>query len=349
MGQDMSRGMSDMSTGERWFAGITSLGISEAMVAQDKDRVRHENEIRRLRKEKEELRLRKEYQEQLIAEREEERRLARLRAEKEKERREKERREKERREYERERARLQEQWEWERSERNRQRALYRKEQAARAEQKRKLMEANVQNFAGKKEKQFDNYLKSVSNIPDVPKTIKRSVAFLGATSVGKSTMINKLYGTNCKSSPLRCTRGTEMVYDSDKLEVYDLFGMNDEETYANVDVLMTTKALHIVVCIYTDAVDHVLNLARLLNALKLDIVFVRNKCEDFTSEERREVKQHDKNKLMRFVNKEKFLGVIIGSAKTGLGMKALSDTIAMSSNQRIMDDEKIDNAVHISV
>lgn len=301
--------------------------------AQDR---RHEDEMRRRRKEREEIRLRREYQKQLIAEREEERRLARLRAKKEKA--EQERRDRERAELEAER-------EYERRERNRQRALYQREQAARAEQKRKLMEANVQNFARKKDKQFNNYLKSVSNIPDVTKTIKRSVAFLGKTSVGKSTMINKIYGTNCKSSPLRCTRGAEMVYDSDNLEVYDLFGMNDEETYTNVDVLMTTKALHIVVCIYTDAVDHVLNLARLLNALKLDIVFVRNKCEDFTAEERRVVKQHDKNKLMGFVNKEKFLGVIIGSAKTGLGMKGLSDTIAMSSNQRIMDDEKIDNAV----
>jgi len=235
------------------------------------------------------------------------------------------------REYERERRR-----------RDYERAMYRKEQEARVKAEKNRMKLNVQKFSEKKEEQFNNYMKSVSNLPDVSKTVKRSVAFVGATSCGKSTMINRIYGTNCKTSPLRCTKGAERIYQTDNFEVYDVFGMNDEETYANVNLLMTIKALHIVVCIYTDAVDHVLNMARLMSALKLDIVFVRNKCEDFTAEQKRDVKQHDESKLIGFVDKAKFLGVIIGSGKTGLGMKALTDTIAKSSNQRIMDDEKMD-------
>lgn len=227
--------------------------------------------------------------------------------------------------------------------RDRDRQLWKDELKARAEEEKNLMNVNVQDYSKKEEKQFNNYLNCVSKIPDVTKTIKPSVAFLGKTSCGKSTMINKIYGTKCKTSPLRCTQGAEMVVSSDSLEVYDVFGVNDEETYANLNVLMTTKALHIVVCIYTDAVDHVLKLARLMNALDLNIIFVRNKCEDFDDEVSRDVKLHDESKLKGLVKKESFFGVIIGSGKTGLGMKGLSETIVTATNPRIMDDQKIDD------
>lgn len=240
---------------------------------------------------------------------------------------------------------LQEERKVEKMNRDRERKLWEDEKNARAEEEKNLMNVNVEDYSKKEEKQFNNYLNCVKKIPDVMKTIKPSVAFLGKTSCGKSTMINKIYGTNCKTSPLRCTQGAEMVVSSENLEVYDVFGVNDEETYATLEMLMTTKALHIVVCIYTDAVDHVLKLARLMNALKLDIVFVRNKCEDFDAEVSREVKQHDENKLIGCLKKERFFGVIIGSAKTGLGMKGLSDTITMATNKRIMDDQKIDDTM----
>jgi hypothetical protein len=223
------------------------------------------------------------------------------------------------------------------------REKYLREKEERVKEEKELIQANVQDYSTKKEKQFDNYLACVSQLPDPPKTLKNSVAFLGKTSCGKSTMVNKIYGTNCKTSPLRCTEGAEMVYDSDKLEVYDVFGVNDEQTYANTNMLLKTKTLHSVVCIYTDSVDHVFDLARLLNVLELNIVFVRNKCEDFSADDMKAVKQHDESKLRGIVNKENFLGVIIGSGKSGLGMKALSNTITMSSNQQIMDDEKIDD------
>jgi len=230
-----------------------------------------------------------------------------------------------------------------RYERDRERKRWEDEKKARTEEEKTLMKVSVQDYAKKEEKQFKNYLNCVAQIPDDGKTIKPSVAFLGKTSVGKSTMINKIYGTKCKTSPLRCTQGAELVASSDDLDVYDVFGVNDEETYAELDVLRTTKRLHMVVCIYTDAVDHVLKLARLLNALDLDIIFVRNKCEDFDAEESRDVKQHDERKLLGLVKKERFLGVIIGSSKTGLGMKGLSETIAIATNPRIMDDQKIDD------
>jgi len=216
--------------------------------------------------------------------------------------------------------------------RERDRELWKDELKARAEEEKKNMNVTVQDYSKKEEKQFNNYLTCVGKIPDVTKTINPSVAFLGKTSCGKSTMINKIYGTKCKTSPLRCTQGVEMVVSSDDLEVFDVYGVNDEETYASLKVLKKTKELHVVVCIYTDAVDHVLKLARLLDALNLNIIFVRNKCEDFNAEECREVKQHDESKLKSLIKKVNFFGVIIASGKTGLGMKGISATIATATN-----------------
>jgi len=321
------------SIGERWVKGICTLGFSEIGVARDKAR-RANNRAGRIAKENRMV------QKEIDRLKEVNDALAKLDKER------KEASKKEEKEMERltqlsnDIADLKKEYKKVKKEGDDERAKYLKEKADRAKEEKELIEANVQDYSTKKGKQFDNYLTCVSQLPDPPKTQKRSVAFLGKTSCGKSTMVNKIYGTNCKTSPLRCTQGHERVYDSDNLEVYDVYGVNDEETYASTNTLLKTKTLHIVVCIYTDAVDHVLNLARLMNVLKLNIVFVRNKCEDFTAEDRKHVKQHDESKLLGIVDKTNFLGVIIGSGKTGLGMKALSNTITMSS---ILDDEKIDD------
>jgi len=314
----------DLPTPERIFAGVLTMGVSEIFVAVNTKaaRAREQARIARIQASKVEKQLKTLEEERKIENekaKEEIKRLTKLNAEI---------------------ADLKRQRENEENNRNIERAKWLREKEARVKEERDLMKVNVQDYSVKKNKQFNNYLKCVSNLPAVRKTIKRSVAFLGKTSCGKSTMINKIYGTKCKTSPLRCTQGAEKVHDSDNLEVYDVYGVNDEETYANVNVLLTTKRLHIVVCIYTDAVDHVLHLAQLMNALKLDIVFIRNKSEDLTAEEIKEVKQHEESKLMGFVDKKRFLGVIIGSGKTGLGMKALRDTITMP---QITDDEKMAN------
>jgi GTP-binding protein EngB required for normal cell division len=44
-----------------------------------------------------------------------------------------------------------------------------------------------------------NFPKNVNN--------RKNVIFIGQTSVGKSSLINALFGTKCKTSKGRCTKG----------------------------------------------------------------------------------------------------------------------------------------------
>merc|ERR1711879_779022 len=62
-------------------------------------------------------------------------------------------------------------------------------------------------------------------------------------------------------------------------DVYDVYGTNDVESYNNTKALMALKALHYVVLIYTEAEESTINRARLLRALKVPVIMVRNKVD----------------------------------------------------------------------
>jgi len=190
------------------------------------------------------------------------------------------------------------------------------------EKLKKLTEGDVATFRENQELHYAKQLEAVEKLPEVAKTPKRSCAFLGKTSTGKTSCINKLFGTEEKTSPLRCTMDIKPVSETDKLEVYDVFGENDEESYHNMEILLHAKSLHTICIVYTESVDSVLKLARLVKALKVDKVYVRNKSEDLTKEEIAMVVEHDTKKLEE-VTKESPSVVVLTSAKSGMGMDRL--------------------------
>merc|ERR1712070_941957 len=61
--------------------------------------------------------------------------------------------------------------------------------------------------------------------------------------------------------------------------------MGDRESYIQMETLMSMKAVHTIVCLYTDCVESVLALAKLMQALRstssdpFKLVFVRNKMD----------------------------------------------------------------------
>lgn len=201
-----------------------------------------------------------------------------------------------------------------------------KNQAAKdVEKLRKLTQGDVKSFARNQEFHFQKQMEAVEKLPDVEKTAKNSCAFLGRTSVGKTSMINKLFGTQEKTSPIRCTEDIKPVHVTDKVEVYDVFGENDEESYHNLEILVEAKKMHVVVVVYTEAVDSVLKLARLVKALRVATVYVRNKSENLTTEEINLVTEHDSKKLQEVTGEAPRL--LLTSAKTGLHMDPLKSLL----------------------
>lgn len=195
------------------------------------------------------------------------------------------------------------------------------EEEANVKKLQDLTEGNVKTFNEAQEFHYAQQLKAVEKLPEVGKTPKKSCAFLGKTSTGKSSCINKLFGAQEKTSPLRCTADIKPVKETDTLQVFDVFGENDEESYHNMQTLTVAKRLHVIVVVYTESVDSVLRLARLAKALRVNKVYVRNKSEDLTDEEVALVTEHDTKKIQQVTGESP--SVVLTSAKTGMGMNKL--------------------------
>lgn len=187
---------------------------------------------------------------------------------------------------------------------------------------------SVEDFTANEERMFEKHLELVAKLPDPPKTQKRSVAFMGRTSAGKSTLINKLFDTDCRTSALACTKGVSVVFNDEHLEVIDIFGHNDDETYHNAKTLLVGKTLHIIVVVFNNCVEDCLRLARLTKALKVPAVFFRNNFTELSSEDEIAVQEHEAPKLRAI---SPGFRLISGSAKTGLRtdeLKSLLRTVS---------------------
>ena len=197
-------------------------------------------------------------------------------------------------------------------------------QAAKAELQRiqaegqRLSEGDVATYQQNIENFYQRHLSAVARLPDPPPTVKFSAAFLGKTSTGKTTTINRLYGTQERTGPIPTTQGVRAVYDDDIITIFDVFGENDEETYHHVEQLMFAKTLHKIAVVYTESVDSVLNLARLCAALRAPLIFFRNKCEGESPADLEIIRAHDTSRLERATQQRVHL--VMGSAKTGMNL-----------------------------
>lgn len=127
---------------------------------------------------------------------------------------------------------------------------------------------------------FCELAKESSTLNKVPKMKKASLAFLGPSGVGKSTLINALAGREvAETDVLECTQNISMVHASEQFDMYDVPGNRDERAdFYNLDHLHKLKSLHVILVVYESRFEHVLNVTKLLKALSLPMVLVRNKC-----------------------------------------------------------------------
>lgn len=181
---------------------------------------------------------------------------------------------------------------------------------------------NAENYAANEAANFEAQKRAVERLPDPPKPVERSVCVLGKTSTGKSSWINRTFGTTQATSNARCTdEFTPPVFDGEKegirIKVHDVFGESDEDSYHTVEHLMTTKTMHKALVFYTGAVDHVRRLAELVAALRIPATFVRNKMDAEGPEmTRAQIYENDLEKLQQLVPGCK---LILGSSRTGEG------------------------------
>lgn len=192
-------------------------------------------------------------------------------------------------------------------------------------EKEQLEKGDIESYKKNMDNFFDREIQAIEKLPDLAKKENFSVAVMGFTSTGKSSLLNKVFGLNLKVSPLRCTTGAERVGENHGIDVYDVFGENCEESYHNMQVLLQAKTIHTIIVVYTDCIDTSFQMAKLMRALKVDTVFFRNKSEDLTPDEAKQVQAADEKTLQDKAGLQS--QVIVGSAKNGMGCDELLDLL----------------------
>jgi len=183
------------------------------------------------------------------------------------------------------------------------------------------------------EQNFDKFCSAAAaHLKDVPKMPKKSVAVLGPSGVGKSTLINAFAGKHVTKIGLsECTNEVSMVFGDGPYDWYDVPGSHDARAdFYNIEVLHKLKSLHMVLLVCESRVDHVAKVAKLMVSVNLPFVVVRNKC-DFsahTPEEWKQCKETEMGKLKLYTKQENPPMVHLGMSKdpeNGGEMEGLSE------------------------
>jgi len=180
---------------------------------------------------------------------------------------------------------------------------------------------------------FDKFCSAAAeHLKGVPKRPKKSIAVLGPSGVGKSSLINAFAGKHVTEIGLaECTDEVSMVFGDGPFDFYDVPGSHDARAdFYNVETLHKLKSLHMVFLVYESRVDHAAKVAKLMVSINMPFIVVRNKC-DFTKNSAKDwedCKDQEMTKLQVYTKVEKPPLVYLGwsnDTHNGSDMEGLSE------------------------
>ena len=127
----------------------------------------------------------------------------------------------------------------------------------------------------------------------------KNIGFFGLTSTGKSTMINKLIGSDLAATGPGVTTTQITPYDGSGYRLYDIPGRNDDTSYFSMEYVAFWKGLTARVVLLTASVREMTKVFRLLDAISLNYEVVVNKFDTVELEEREAFKAKIKQETVQ--------------------------------------------------
>ncbi|CAF0989435.1 unnamed protein product [Rotaria sordida] len=143
----------------------------------------------------------------------------------------------------------------------------------------------------------DVYIELAKKIRPLKLPNQNNIAVLGSVSVGKSTIVNSLLDKKLADVGAGETTTRTSVYKGNGLQIFDVYGKNDEKTYMTPESICDLKSVEKRLLVITSTVKDITKLARFLDQLNLRYTIVFNKFDLVDDEEQQQLRQKIENEV----------------------------------------------------
>ena len=127
-----------------------------------------------------------------------------------------------------------------------------------------------------------------SSLPDGFVQGEKNVAFIGDVSVGKSSLLNALFGLKLAASAVVTTKNFERVHTTRNINLWDTPGQNtQDQSLLYIEAIQCLKAMDLIVILYNSDLDTITDLCAMIKLLDRPTVLVQMKADQILSVEQR--------------------------------------------------------------
>lgn len=135
---------------------------------------------------------------------------------------------------------------------------------------------------------------------NISKHDKHTINIIGKTSVGKTSLLNKLFDLSLETSNRENTEGINVVFETPQYQVCDIFGENDNvnKRYESPLTFEELKKGHTTIILFSEDINTVKNTFAYALTLDTNIIMVHSKID--REDDPEDTKVYDQEKINEF-------------------------------------------------